>query len=123
MPASVPDETSRTRSIDGTASTISSASSTSRSVGAPKLVPSSAASRTASTVSASAWPKSSGPPHTPHYTHAHPPRPRRLHPVDEPPAVGRLEVGALAARDEERLVDADRAHRADGRVHAAGDQL
>ena len=59
--ASVPDETSRTRSTDGTASTISAASSTSRSVGAPKLVPSRAASRTASTVSGSACPKSSGP--------------------------------------------------------------
>ncbi len=59
--ASVPDETSRTFSSDGTASTISSASSTSASVAAPKLVPRSAASRTASTVSGSAWPKMSGP--------------------------------------------------------------
>ena len=61
IPASVPDETSRTCSIDGTASAISTASSTSRSVGAPKLIPSSAAERTASTVSGSAWPKISGP--------------------------------------------------------------
>ena len=61
MAASVPDETRRTFSTDGTASTISAASSTSASVGAPKLVPSSAASRTASTVSGSAWPKISGP--------------------------------------------------------------
>ena len=59
--ASVPDETRRTFSTDGTASTISAASSTSASVGAPKLVPRSAASRTASTVSGSACPKSSGP--------------------------------------------------------------
>jgi hypothetical protein len=59
--ASVPDETSRTRSIDGTASTISAASSTSASVGAPKVVPSSAAATTAATVSGSAWPKISGP--------------------------------------------------------------
>jgi hypothetical protein len=59
--ASVPDETSRTISTEGTASTISAASSTSRSVGAPKLVPSSAAMRTASTVSGSACPNSSGP--------------------------------------------------------------
>jgi hypothetical protein len=51
--ASVPELTRRTFSIDGTASTISSASSTSRSVGAPKVVPSSAASRTASTTSGS----------------------------------------------------------------------
>ena len=59
--ASVPEETSRTCSTEGTASAISAASSTSRSVGAPKLVPASAASRTASTVSGSAWPKTSGP--------------------------------------------------------------
>jgi hypothetical protein len=59
--ASVPEETRRTISTDGTASTSSAASSTSRSVGAPKLVPSSAASRTASTVSGSACPKMSGP--------------------------------------------------------------
>ena len=37
--ASVPEETSRTCSTDGTASTISAASSTSASVGAPKVVP------------------------------------------------------------------------------------
>ncbi len=59
--ASVPEETRRTFSTEGTASTISAASSTSASVGAPKLVPRSAASRTASTVSGSACPKSSGP--------------------------------------------------------------
>jgi hypothetical protein len=59
--ASVPEETSRTFSTDGTASTISAASSTSASVGAPKVVPRSAAARTASTVSGSAWPKISGP--------------------------------------------------------------
>ena len=39
MVASVPEFTRRTISIDGTAREISSASSTSRSVGAPKLVP------------------------------------------------------------------------------------
>jgi hypothetical protein len=61
MAASVPDETRRTFSTEGTASTISAASSTSASVGAPKLVPRSTASRTAVTVSASAWPKSKGP--------------------------------------------------------------
>ncbi len=59
--ASVPEETSRTISTDGTASTISAASSTSRSVGAPKLVPRSAASAIAATVSWSACPKTSGP--------------------------------------------------------------
>jgi hypothetical protein len=59
--ASVPEETSRTFSTEGTASTISAANSTSASVGAPKLVPLRAASRTASTVSGSAWPKTSAP--------------------------------------------------------------
>ncbi len=59
--ASVPEETSRTISIDGTASQISSASSTSARVETPKVVPSSAAAVTARTVSGSACPKSSGP--------------------------------------------------------------
>src|SRR6185437_16808099 len=34
-----------------------------------------------------------------------------------------LEVGALAAADEEGLVEADRAHRAHRRVHPAGNKL
>jgi hypothetical protein len=59
--ASVPDDTSRTFSSDGTTSTSSAASSTSPSVGAPKVVPRPAASRTAAMVSGSAWPKRSGP--------------------------------------------------------------
>ena len=59
--ASVPDETSRTISTDGTASTISAASSTSPSVGAPKVVPRCAASAIAASVSSSACPKISGP--------------------------------------------------------------
>ena len=59
--ASVPDETRRTFSTDGTASAISAASATSASVGAPKLVPRRAASRTAATVSGSECPKTSGP--------------------------------------------------------------
>ena len=59
--ASVPDETRRTCSIDGTASAISAASSTSASVETPKVVPRRAASRTASTVSGSACPKIKGP--------------------------------------------------------------
>ena len=59
--ASVPDETRRTISTDGTASTISAASSTSASVGAPNDVPRPAASTTADSVSGSAWPKISGP--------------------------------------------------------------
>ena len=52
--ASVPEETRRTFSTEGTASTSSSASATSRSVGAPKVVPVAAASCTASTISGSA---------------------------------------------------------------------
>ena len=59
--ASVPEETRRTISTDGTASTISAASSTSPSVGAPKVVPRWAASAIAASVSSSACPKSSGP--------------------------------------------------------------
>jgi hypothetical protein len=61
MAASVPDETRRTISIDGTASTISAASATSPSVGAPNVVPRRSASSTAASVSGSAWPKRSGP--------------------------------------------------------------
>jgi hypothetical protein len=45
------------------------------------------------------------------------------HPVEVAVALDVLEVRALAARDEERLVEADGLHRADGRVHAAGNQL
>ena len=59
--ASVPEETRRTISTDGTASTISSASSTSASVGAPNVVPRAAASSIAASVSGSACPKTSGP--------------------------------------------------------------
>jgi hypothetical protein len=59
--ASVPEETSRTISTDGTASTISAANSTSASVGAPNVVPRRAASEIAASVSSSAWPKTSGP--------------------------------------------------------------
>ena len=46
--ASVPEEVIRTISADGTRSTTSAASSTSASVGAPKLVPAAAAAVTAS---------------------------------------------------------------------------
>ena len=51
MVASVPEEVMRTISADGTRSTTSRASSTSASVGAPKLVPRSAARVTAATTS------------------------------------------------------------------------
>ena len=59
--ASVPELTKRTISIDGKASQTSSANSTSRRVGAPKLVPSRAASVTASTTRGWACPRISGP--------------------------------------------------------------
>src|ERR671918_1004405 len=61
MAASVPLETRRTRSTDGTIATSRSASSTSASVGAPNEVPRPAASLAASTISGRAWPKSSEP--------------------------------------------------------------
>ena len=59
--ASVPDEVIRTISADGTRSTTRAASSTSASVGAPKLVPAAAAALTADTTSGWAWPAISGP--------------------------------------------------------------
>ena len=51
----------RTISAEGTRSTTCAASSTSASVGAPKLVPAAAAALTASTTSGWAWPAISGP--------------------------------------------------------------
>jgi hypothetical protein len=50
-------------------------------------------------------------------------RPPGHDPVEEPAAVPGLDVCALAALHEQRLVEADPAHRADRRVHAAGNQL
>ena len=107
--ASVPDETSRTISTDGTASTISAASSTSASVGAPNDVPS-----------------RGGLDHRRERLRIGVPedqRPPRHHPVDVAAAVDVLDLRALAAAHEQRLVEADRAHRAHRRVDAAGDQL
>ena len=49
-------------------------------------------------------------------------RPPGLDRVEQEPAIGRLEVGAVPAGDEERLVDADRAHGANRRVDTARDQ-
>jgi hypothetical protein len=54
--ASVPDDTSRTISTDGTRSQMASARRTSRSVGAPYEVPATAAFCTASTMAGWAWP-------------------------------------------------------------------
>ena len=59
--ASVPDETRRTFSTDGTAAAIASASSTSRVVGAPYDVPSAAARCTASTTLGCACPRIDAP--------------------------------------------------------------
>ena len=61
------------------------------------------------TISGSAWPKISGP--------------HDMHPVDVAIARRRpRSYGALATADEERRVEADRPHRAHGRVHAARDE-
>jgi hypothetical protein len=54
--ASVPELTNRIRSIDGINDRTSSPSSTSSSVGAPKLVPPRAAAATAFTSPPGAWP-------------------------------------------------------------------
>ena len=61
MDASVPDEVMRTISADGTSAQTSSASCTSASVGAPKLVPAAVAAWTADTTSGWACPAISGP--------------------------------------------------------------
>ena len=61
MPASVPDDTRRTLSTDGTRAAMASASSTSRSVGAPYDVPAAAARCTASTTAGCAWPRIDAP--------------------------------------------------------------
>ena len=106
--ASVPDEVMRTISADGTRSTTSAASSTSASVGAPKLVPAAAAAVTASTTSGWAWP---GDQRAPGHD-----------PVHVAVAVHVDQLGALAARDEDRVAP-DRAHRPNGGVHAARKEL
>ncbi len=61
MPASVPEETKRTSSTEGSASLMAWASSISSTVGAPKLVPRAAVSRTMASTPGSAWPRIIGP--------------------------------------------------------------
>jgi hypothetical protein len=61
MVASVPEEVIRTISTDGTRRAISSARSTSPCVGAPNVVPRSAAATTAAMTSGLAGPWMSGP--------------------------------------------------------------
>ena len=59
--ASVPEEVMRSISTDGTRRATSSASSTSAEVGAPNVVPFSAAAATAASTGGKAWPWISGP--------------------------------------------------------------
>ena len=101
----VPEETSRIISTEWHASTISAASFNLPLGGGPEARAASAARRTASTVSTGVSEDQCSP---------------RLHPVHIAAVVDVLEVRALAAPDEERLVEADRAHRAHRRVDAAG---
>ena len=61
MVASVPEFTSRTISMEGTASQMASAISTSCAVGAPKLVPMASAPSSAARMAGCRWPSSSGP--------------------------------------------------------------
>ena len=61
IPASVPELTKRTISMEGTCFKISSANSISRSVGAPNEKPSNAAFWTASSTAGWPWPKIIGP--------------------------------------------------------------
>jgi hypothetical protein len=59
--ASVPEDTRRTISTEGTIRATASARRTSASVGTPNEVPRPAARTAASTISGRAWPKSSAP--------------------------------------------------------------
>ena len=61
MVASVPEETKRSFSIDGTAAVTSSARSASAAVDAPKLAERAAACWIASTTGGKAWPRIIGP--------------------------------------------------------------
>ena len=97
----------RTSSTDGTASQMRRASSTSSSVGAPKLVP-------AIDLGVQAADDVGVAPAEDH-------RPPRRDEVDELVAVGVPDVGALGARDEERVRHADALHGAHRRVDPAGD--
>ena len=102
--ASVPELTRRTFSTDGTASMIISASSLSASVGAPKLVPRPAASRTASTHLRMVVPQDHRAP--------------GADVVDVSISVDVVQIGAVAALEEDRLA-ADAAKRAGRAVDAA----
>ena len=106
--ASVPELTSRTFSTDGTASMISSASSLSASVGAPKLVP-----RRRGRCDRREHARMAV---------AQDHRPPGADVVDVAVAVDVEQIGALAALEEDRLA-ADAAEGPGRAVHAAGHQL
>ena len=97
----------RTISIDGTSAVIRSAMSTSRRLGAPKVVPSGACAVIAATTAGCAWPSSSGPQEPMQSMYSWPSASQTRAPS--------------AALDEARLAT-DGAERAHGRVHAAGDE-
>ena len=106
--ASVPDETSRTMSMPGTASTIRSASSTSRDVGAPNDVPRAAAAVARLDDLGSRVPEQQRSP--------------RLDVVHVSRAVDVDQERALASLDEPRG-SADRPERAHRGVDASGDDV
>ena len=92
---------------DGIRRATSSASWTSASVGAPKLVPRAAAAAAASTTAGLAWPRISGPHEQTQSTYSLPSTSR--------------DQRAAARRDEDRVAS-DRAHRAHRRVDSAREQ-
>ena len=102
--ASVPELTSRTFSIEGTASMINSASSLSASVGAPKLVPRTAASLHRRDHLRMGMPQNHRPP--------------GADVVDVAIAIEIVEIGPCGALEEDRLA-ADAAKRPGRTVHAA----
>ena len=108
MVASVPELTSRTISIEGTASRMASASSTSCGVGAPKLVPMASAFSMRRENLRMAVPQQQRSP--------------GADVIDVLVAVDVEKVRALAARDEGRI-PADAAERAHRRVDAARNDL
>ena len=106
MAASVPDETNRTFSIDGTAAATVSAISTSRSVGAPKLEPELKRLDDRRADAGMGVPQDHRPP--------------RADVIDVLVAVDVVQVGPLGPGHERRLA-ADRPERPRRAVHSAGD--
>src|SRR4051812_4653116 len=110
--ASVPEDTRRTFSTEGTSRHRVSASSTSAACGAPNDVPFAAAAAIAASTGGGAWPQRGG-------AVAEGVRAPRAHVVHVAFAAPAHEPRALAALEEPRVAAhaAERAHR---RVHAAG---